>query len=195
MKQHQSPHHSPRHLPRHLRFKPLLLAALTAIAPVFAHAAMSVDSPAFKDGGELPAEFAGPGQCGGKNVSVPISWHGLPATTKSVVVTLKDPDGPKGTGVTHWVAYGIDPSVSSLDAGSAQSSRAGVTVGKNFSGSEQYRGPCPPVGDAPHHYILTVTATDLPVGALPAGLDTAALTAALNGHTLTGSTTIARYGR
>jgi phosphatidylethanolamine-binding protein (PEBP) family uncharacterized protein len=32
-----------------------------------------------------------------------------------------------------------------------------------------YRGMCPTVGDLPHHYTLTVVASDLAKGALPDG--------------------------
>jgi phosphatidylethanolamine-binding protein (PEBP) family uncharacterized protein len=54
---------------------------------------------------------------------------------------------------------------------------------------------CPPVGDVPHHYVLTVIASDLAPGTLPAGLDRNALLAALKGHALGGQSVIGRYGR
>lgn len=159
-----------------------------------AHAAgFSVTSPAFEDGGTLAARYAGPGVCGGENVSLPVAWHDLPPATRSVVVTLTDPNGPKGIGVTHWIAYNLAPEPSRLDAGAVVSSPA--SVGLNMTKAAAYRGPCPPLGDTPHHYLLTVTATDLAPGELPAGLDYAALQGRLAGHTLTGSTVIGRYGR
>lgn len=156
---------------------------------------MHLSTPAFEDGQHLNPQIAGPGECGGKNISPAVSWSGLPDGTKSVVVTLQDPNGPKGTAVTHWNAYDIPASVTSLAAGAGNMTAENVTVGKNFSGAAAYRGPCPPVGDTPHHYVLTVTATDLAPGALPAGLDTSALDAALNGHTLRGTSIVGIYGR
>ncbi|VVE87493.1 YbhB/YbcL family Raf kinase inhibitor-like protein [Pandoraea bronchicola] len=156
---------------------------------------MSVSSSAFADSGLLPAVHAGLGECGGKNVSPPIEWKNLPQATRSVVVTMKDPDGAKGGGVVHWVAYNIPATVSSLAAGAGNETSQQVTVGKNVSGAMAYRGACPPVGDTPHHYIITVTATDIEPGRLPAGLDANGLSAALAGHTLNGSTIVARYGR
>ncbi len=112
----------------------------------------------------------------------------MPAAAKSVVVTLTDPNGPKGTGVTHWIAYNdVAPGANGVDAS--------ATLGRNMTGASQYREPCPPVGDVAHHYLLTVTATDFAPGDLPSGLDFAALQARLAGHTITGSTIVGRYGR
>jgi Raf kinase inhibitor-like YbhB/YbcL family protein len=176
------------------------IAGVAAIAMVFAagtaHAeGMSVSSSAFADNGLLPAAHAGLGECGGKNVSPPVEWKHLPQGTRSVVITMKDPDGAKGGGVVHWVAYNIAATVSSLAAGAGNETTREVTVGKNISGATAYRGACPPVGDSPHHYIITVTATDIEPGQLPAGLDADGLSAALAGHTINGSTIVARYAR
>ncbi len=65
----------------------------------------------------------------------------------------------------------------------------------SVAGVAAYRGMCPPVGDVPHHYVLTVIASDLAPGTLPAGLDRNALLAALKGHALGGQSVIGRYGR
>ena len=95
----------------------VLAATFAAGAGVARAEGMSVSSPAFADGGMLPAIHAGLGDCGGQNVSPPIEWKNLPQATRSVVVTMKDPDGAKGGGVVHWVAYNIPATVSSLAAG------------------------------------------------------------------------------
>lgn len=180
----------------------LRIAGAAAVAVMLATGAgvacaegMSVSSSAFADGGMLPAIHAGLGKCGGKNVSPPLAWQHLPQATRSVVITMKDPDGAKGGGVVHWLAYNIPATVSSLAAGAGNEMNEHVTLGKNVSGAMAYRGACPPVGDSPHHYIITVTATDLEPGRLPPGLDANGLTTALAGHTLNGSTLVARYGR
>jgi Raf kinase inhibitor-like YbhB/YbcL family protein len=174
---------------------PRLLIQLASVTlACSAHAAgLGVTSPAFDDGGMIAARYAGPGVCGGENVSLPVAWHDLPPATRSVVVTLTDPNGPKGIGVTHWIAYNLAPEPAKLAAGSALP--ASASLGLNMTGAAAYRGPCPPVGDTPHHYLLTVTATDLAPGELPAGLDYAGLQGRLTGHTLSGSTVVGRYGR
>lgn len=169
-------------------------AALMASFASEAATGMVASSSAFRDGGRLPLQYAGPGECGGKNINLPVAWRNLPEGSKSVVVTLKDPDGAKGAGVTHWIVYNIPAEVKEIKAGAVQKSVGSMTVGKNMAGAEAYRGACPPLGDTPHHYILTVTATDLAPGSLPAGLDAATLPAALAGHTLNGSTIVATFG-
>ena len=154
---------------------------------------MSVTSSAFADGGMLPAAHAG--DCGGKNESPPLAWKNLPQGTRSVVIRMTDPDGAKGGGVVHWLAYNIPASTLSLPANAGNKTGDKITVGRNISGAEAYRGACPPVGDTPHHYIITVTATDLEPGTLPPGLDANGLASQIAGHTLNGTTIVARYGR
>lgn len=155
-------------------------------------AGMSISSDAFQDGGTIPRRYAGPDACGGDNTSLPVSWHDLPATTESVVVTLTDPNGPKGMSVVHWIRYNIQPRPAQL---LPDGDAASGTTGQNMTGRAEYRGPCPPVGDTPHHYVLTVTATDLPPGALPPGLSYSSLMERIAGHTITGSSIVGRYGR
>ncbi|QBC33935.1 YbhB/YbcL family Raf kinase inhibitor-like protein [Pandoraea sp. XY-2] len=109
------------------------------------------------------------------------------AGAAAVAVTL-------ATGAGVACAEGMSVSSSAFaDGGMLPAIHAGL--GKNVSGAMAYRGACPPVGDSPHHYIITVTATDLEPGRLPPGLDANGLTTALAGHTLNGSTLVARYGR
>ncbi|MGH6780303.1 MAG: phosphatidylethanolamine-binding protein, partial [Bradyrhizobium sp.] len=58
-------------------------------------------------------------------------------------------------------------------------------------------GPCPPKGDAPHHYRITVFAVD--VAKLPdvknASVSGAAVGFDLHFHTLAKATLTGRYGR
>jgi len=173
-----------------------LLAACTAMPPAGGKAAtgMKVTSTAFADGGAIPAEHANVGECGGKNVSLPVAWTGLSPKAKSVAVLLSDPDGAAGLGVSHWVAYNIPSERGQLRAGEAQTG-ATFTIGMNVSGAAAYRGMCPPAGDYPHHYTLTVVASDLAPGALPPGLTRDALFAALKGHALGGQSVVGLYSR
>ncbi|CAN5481727.1 hypothetical protein BH10PSE18_BH10PSE18_40960 [soil metagenome] len=175
----------------------LVATAAIGLAGTAAMAAgMTVESTAFKDGASIPAEHAGDsGTCGGRNVSLPVAWSNLPANTKSVAVLLSDPDGASGLGVSHWVAYNIPAERGQLSTGEAAKSIPGVTVGVNVAGVAAYRGMCPPVGDQPHHYTLTVVATDVAPGTLPDGLTRDALLAALKGHALGGQSVIGLYAR
>jgi Raf kinase inhibitor-like YbhB/YbcL family protein len=161
-----------------------------------AYTGMRVGSSAFPDNGVMPAEHAGAGECGGKNVSPPVAWSNLPAKTRSVAVLVFDPDGAAGLGVSHWVAYNIAAERGELKAGEGQAgSNFNFTMGPNVAGAPAYRGMCPPVGDRPHHYVMTVVASDLAPGALPAGLGRDALLGALKGHALGGQSVVGLYSR
>jgi Raf kinase inhibitor-like YbhB/YbcL family protein len=72
-----------------------------------------------------------------------------------------DTDAPTGIGFNHWVVFNIPATVTSLAANAATTGMpAGAIIGLNDGGTSAYRGPCPPAGDAPHHYYFTVTAVD-----------------------------------
>lgn len=193
-------------MPSFRRLSTLSLPALAAVALLAGCGAMStggkpatglkVTSTAFPDHGRIPAEHAGVGDCGGKNISLPVAWSQLPAKTRSVAVLLSDPDGGMGLGVSHWVAYNIAAERGQLLAGEATvGANFNFTMGPNVSGSPAYRGMCPPVGDQPHHYTLTVVASDMAPGALPAGLTRDALFAALKGHALGGMSVVGLHSR
>lgn len=107
---------------------------------------------------------------------------------------MSDPDGRKGLGVSHWVAYNIPPTVTSLAAGEGTNPSAAFTSGKNVAGAALYRGACPPAGDTPHHYLLTVYALDI-APTLPAGLDREELFKAIGPHIIRTSSIVARFAR
>jgi Raf kinase inhibitor-like YbhB/YbcL family protein len=156
----------------------------------------TVMSPAFEDGGELTRRNAGDAQgCGGGNVSPPLAWSHAPPGTMSHAVIVYDPDGGKGLGSVHWVAYGLAPSVTALPEGAGTASPAAFVGGINNRGTLFYNGPCPPVGDRPHHYVFSVYALDLPPDALKGGLTRDEFLAAIRGHSLAAASIVARYAR
>ncbi|MES2187475.1 MAG: YbhB/YbcL family Raf kinase inhibitor-like protein [Pseudomonadota bacterium] len=158
--------------------------------------AMKVTSESFSDHGRMASLYAGDSAgCGGNGISPQVAWSSLPAGTKSVAVFLVDPDGGKGLGVSHWVAYNIPANRGQIKRGEGMASGPGITVGKNVAGALAYRGMCPPVGDLPHHYVLTVAATDVEPGALPAGLTRDELLKALAGHGLQSMSVVGLYSR
>jgi len=164
-------------------------------------AGMQVSSTAFADAGTIPAQYGHDGtggdgsSCGGKGVSPQLSWSSLPAGTKSLAIMMWDPDGAGGMGVSHWVAYNVAPEREQLKEGEGKVDGHGVTLGKNVGGEATYHGPCPPVGDVPHHYTITVYATKLEPGTLKPGLTRDELFAALKGNTLGAMSIVGRYGR
>ncbi|MGO4306066.1 MULTISPECIES: YbhB/YbcL family Raf kinase inhibitor-like protein [unclassified Cupriavidus] len=178
------------------RYRFAAAAALLA-ATTLAHAAgMEVTSTSFLEGGTIPTLHGNDtDNCGGKGVSPQVGWSNLPPKARSVVVFLYDPDGQNGLGVSHWVAYNIAASRNELKQGEGQAEGKGATVGKNIRGDTVYRGPCPPVGDLPHHYTLTVIATDLEPNALQPGMTRQEVLDALKGHALGGQSIVGRYAR
>lgn len=176
-----------------------LLALLPGVAPGMQlnHSpALAISSASFTDGGVIALQQVGPEpECGSGEERTPqVSWQNLPQRTQSLVVVMFDPDGAKGMGVVHWLAYNLDPASGGLDEGAAGQSSEVATLGSNSRGTQHYRGPCPPAGDNPHHYVLTVIATDLPAGSLPMGLDRQRLMEILHGHTLGAQSLVGRYG-
>jgi Raf kinase inhibitor-like YbhB/YbcL family protein len=163
---------------------------------------MTLTSPDISEGATLANEqvFKGFG-CTGDNVSPALSWSGAPAATKSFAVTVYDPDAPTGSGWWHWVAYNIPAGTTALAKGAGDPAKKlmpeGAIQSRTDFGAPGYGGPCPPPGDKPHHYNITVFAVD--VDKLPDAKDDQA-SAALVGfdlhfHTLAKATLTGVYGR
>jgi phosphatidylethanolamine-binding protein (PEBP) family uncharacterized protein len=82
------------------------------------------------DGGRIPRQYT----CDGANRAPAVridrdAPHGL-------AIVMTDPDAPGGAFV-HWTRWG-------------------TTEGQNSFGRTGYSGPCPPKGDKPHRYVVTV---------------------------------------
>ena len=113
---------------------------------------------------EQVTNFPGFG-CNGGNVSPELTWSGAPAGTKSFAVTMYDRDAPTGSGFWHWVVFNIPATVHELpkNAGDAKANLMppGAVQSRTDFGVPGYNGPCPPAGDKPHRYHITVFAVDV----------------------------------
>lgn len=147
-------------------------------------AELSVTSSAFDDGGEIPATHT----CDGDDVSPPLAWSEVPEDAAELAVLMEDPDAPSEVFV-HWVAAGIDPSGEGLAEAAAP-----PVEGANDFGEVGYAGPCPPEGDAPHRYEVTVFAVAEPLD-LAEGASAEDLRAAMTEHVLAEGRLTGRYGR
>ena len=176
--------------------------ASLALSGVAQAAGFSLTSPDFKNNGTIPDKnvYSGFG-CTGENVSPALEWKNAPANAKSFALTVYDPDAPTGSGWWHWVVFNIPANVTSLPKGAGDVGKKlmprGAIQSRTDFGSDGYGGPCPPKGDAPHHYQITVFAVD--VDKLPDAKDHSA-SAALVGfdlhfHTLGKATLTGVYGR
>jgi Raf kinase inhibitor-like YbhB/YbcL family protein len=163
---------------------------------------MTLTSADIKEGASIVNEqvFKGFG-CTGGNLSPALSWSGAPAATKSFAVSIYDPDAPTGSGWWHWVVFNLPPATTSLPKGAGDVTKklmpAGAIQSRTDFGTGGYGGPCPPAGDKPHHYQITVFAVD--VDKLPDATSDAASAALvgfdLNFHTLAKATLTGLYGR
>ncbi|MEU2717626.1 YbhB/YbcL family Raf kinase inhibitor-like protein [Streptomyces sp. NPDC007205] len=158
----------------------------TAAPSLDAPRKLTVTSAAYTDDGTVPGRYT----CDGADVSPALAFTAVPTDTAALALLLRDPDAPRGP-FTHWLVWDIGPHTRQLSAGERP---PGATEGRNDFGKTGYGGPCPPRGDHPHHYVLTVYALDHRLS-LPPDASAADLLRALSGHTLATGTLTGRYSR
>lgn len=93
--------------------------------------------------------------CDGADVPLSLSWGGAPPETRTYVVHLYDPDAPVDT-FTHWIVYNVGHTAIGPHT-------QGLKEGYNDFGRIGYNGPCPPVKDPAHRYVVAVYALQAPV--------------------------------
>lgn len=145
---------------------------------------LSVLSPAFNDGADIPVKYT----CDGENLSPPLSWSGVPEVAQSLVLVADDPDAPVGTFV-HWVLFDISSGLDSLTEGTADIG----TEGENSFRQLGYDGPCPPQGST-HRYFFKLYALDQPTN-LEHGATKNEVEEAMQDHVLANGELMGKYGR
>lgn len=139
-----------------------VLFSATLMAQVANAGGFQVSSPQIEAGKQIGHEQVLNGfGCKGGNLSPALQWQGIPEGTKSLAVTMYDPDAPTGSGWWHWVVFNIPADVSSLAKGAGSDAKklpTGSIQSRTDFGKPGYGGPCPPQGDDPHRYRITVYA-------------------------------------
>jgi Raf kinase inhibitor-like YbhB/YbcL family protein len=162
------------------------LCASLVINTAHADGVFTLSSPAFADNGTLVKKNGGISannpNCRGDNISPPLSWTKGPEGTKSYVLIIWDPEGRMGTGVTHWLAYGIPADITSLKEGEASAPSPHIVGGTNNNNTTIYFGPCPGPNTGAHHYVISLIATDLDPHALKEGLTRDDVMKEIQGH-------------
>ena len=148
--------------------------------------AMSLTSQAFVNGGAIPARYT----CSGADVSPPLSWNGVPGGTRSLALTVIDPDAP-GRPFVHWVVFNVP--AAATDLGESAQPAEGTIEGRNDFGSTGYRGPCPPPG-SPHHYHFRLYALDNELS-LKSGASESSFQDAIKGHVLASGELVGTFKR
>jgi phosphatidylethanolamine-binding protein (PEBP) family uncharacterized protein len=134
-------------------------------------------SPAVEDGGMLPVEFTGDGAA----ATLPLSWSGAPAGTKSFAVIMHHiaPDQTKW----YWILYNLPATTTAVP----KNVQAGVgTPGNNSVNGKLEYAPPHSKGPGKKTYIYTVYALSQPVSVdvAPSEVDREVLLAAMEGKIL-----------
>ncbi|MBC7259110.1 MAG: YbhB/YbcL family Raf kinase inhibitor-like protein [Chloroflexi bacterium] len=150
---------------------------------------LTLTSPAFPAGGEIPRKYT----CDGENVSPPLEWGAPPQGTQSLVLIMDDPDAPAGVW-DHWLLYNLPADARGLPEGIAPDAARpdGSRHGANSWGRLGYGGPCPPSGT--HRYFFRLYALDTTLN-LAAGANKAQVLAAMAGHVLAQGELMGTYRR
>jgi Raf kinase inhibitor-like YbhB/YbcL family protein len=172
------------------RLAVILLATILLILRGDTVMAMTLNSPAFKQNGHIPAKYT----CEGEDVSPPLAWEGVPNGAKSLVLIIDDPDAPDPKAPkmvwVHWVVYNIPPETRALpeNAGKAGLPQ-GTLLGLNDFKKTGYGGPCPPIGR--HRYFHKLYALDITLDLR--GATKSQIERAMRGHVLANAELIGTY--
>lgn len=157
---------------------------------------MSLTSPAWTDGGAMPATHAQTG----RDVSPPLAWSGTPEGTQSFVLLVRDLDevAPQtGEDRLHWLVWNIPGAATSLPSGLPEGNpvepartqgQPPPTPGRRqiSATGPNYRGPAAPSTGPAHHYVFEIVALDswidVPAVGQSPSATRAAVVAAMAGH-------------
>ena len=112
---------------------------------------MQIKSDDFKHNKMMNARFT----CQGEDISPQLAFENIPEGTKSLALSVIDPDAPGGSFI-HWLVYNIPADTKEISQGGPLPSGS-IEVMSDF-GKKEYGGPCPPSGT--HRYFFTLYALD-----------------------------------
>lgn len=163
-------------------------------------ASFTLVSQDVEDGAKMPSRHAsGLFGAGGEDVSPHLSWSGLPAEARSIVVTMLDPDLPSPTGFWHWAVVNIPVEAGELPTGAGSEGGEGLPEGAlqlpNDARMSRYIGAAPNEGDEPHRYVIAAHALDVPAVELPAEATPAMLNVTMIGRAVARALLVPWYQR
>src|SRR5205814_8144232 len=167
--------------------KPIWFALAVFLVVTFninAASSISITSPAFQAGGDVPAKFT----CNGTNVSPELQIGGVSNEARSLVLIFDDPDAPVGL-FTHWIVWNIDPKTTQIAEGSAPGA---AVQGKNDFGDVGYGGPQPPSGT--HRYYFKIFALNSSLD-LKSDAKRKEVDAAMKGHIIAQGQLMGKYSK
>lgn len=156
--------------------KTMISAVAIALAAGSANAAMTLTSADIQNNAAIGSAHVYT-QCGGKNTSPQLSWTGVPANAKGLVLTVIDPDA-KPSGWSHWLIVNLPAKDGELARDTKVFPEPGTQVANDFAHAS-YDGPCPPKGSGVHHYVFTLWALPTATYSLPPNTKANAISPAL----------------
>lgn len=150
---------------------------------------MKLTSPAFTEGGMIPAQYT----CNGADISPPLAWEEVPEDANSLALIVDDPDAPVGTWV-HWVLYNLPADTRELKENITKTKvlPEGAMQGSNDFRKIGYNGPCPPGGT--HRYFFKLYALDKMIDLNP-GARKKDLLDVMKGHILAECQLMGKFSR
>src|SRR5258708_830732 len=177
-------------LHQNTRLAVILLATILLTLRGSAAMAMTLNSPAFKQNGHIPAKYT----CEGEDISPPLAWEGVPNGAKSLVLIIDDPDAPDPKAPkmvwVHWVVYNIPPETRALPENAGKAGLPeGTLRGLNDFNNTGDGGPGPPTGRHPcfHKVCALDRLLDLK------GATKSQMERAMRGHVLANAELIGTY--
>ena len=138
-------------------------------------------SPAFKQNEDIPQKYT----CQGGDINPALEFKNIPAKTKTLALTIHNPDAPEGVWV-HWVVYNIPPEKNFI----VENSMPGYQALNDF-GKFNYSGPCPS-DEQQHRYIFRAYAVDT-ILLINEGMTMKDLEKAMSGHVVAKTELIGNY--
>jgi Raf kinase inhibitor-like YbhB/YbcL family protein len=159
-------------------------------------AGFTLSSPAFPDGGEIPAKYT---QADPKPVSPKLEWSNVPANAAAFVLLVIDPDAALRKSpefFIHSMMLNIPGTARELPEGVPAAAQLpdGTIQTKNFRGEYAYLPPGAPAPGPHHHYMWKLFALDakLTVGPDATYPD---VMKAMEGHVLGAAVMVGRFHR
>lgn len=176
-----------------------VVAGFGGLALAIAAQPFQLTSPDLPPGKPIAEQYtANAFGCHGGNQSPALRWSSAPAGTRSFAVTIFDPYKPPASGWWHWIIYDLPATTTGLPRQAGSVGGEGLPAGAKQvlpdgdAPQPHYYGPCPDVGDPPHHYVITVYALsvdhlEVPSTATAADVDYVIASKAINRASITRS--------
>ncbi|MDP4002207.1 YbhB/YbcL family Raf kinase inhibitor-like protein [Methylobacterium sp. NEAU K] len=118
---------------------------------------LTLTSPAFADGAEIPARFT----ADGPGTAPPLAWSAPPPGTAALVLLVEDAGSPTPQPLVHLIAWNLPPDAGSVGEGALPSPGRrgdGLDLGKNSFLRAEWLPPDPPTGHGRHDYLFQIYA-------------------------------------